>query len=533
MPKMAHRSTLALAIAGTLATAAFAPASPAAQTKPADPSRSAALGPTVTHTGTGPTGYEVTFRIKDAAATSMRIKGTWSFASTTTSSTDPANASPIPASQWKPGDFALQSPDMPSENWPVADMTKDAKTGTWSYTLPLPSGTFDYQFYADCTATAPALTGCTANTDPAFPAWSTSGSPAAFSQVHVPSDAKFGTTDYSWQADVPAGERGRITDVTYPTANTATGSHPLAVYTPPGYDAHRSTPYPMFVLSHGGGENEAAWPTRGRLAQIVDNLIAEHRMQAAVVVMPDGSGLTKGSVYTREVTDNVLPYVAKNYDVSTSASDRAFAGTSAYGTQANNFLFSDTTEFGYVGAWSPASGAPAVTVTGTGNTPVDPAYTNPRLKQVLGIHLAIGQEDLGGNAPMMTAATEREGMINAGVPFTYYSVGGGHTWTFWQSALHDFLTRVAFRATATSAVATAKSMTATVTASTVEPATPTGTVQFKADGQNLGKPVALKDGKATLATRTAAGATVTAVYSGNTFYNTSTSPAAAVTSSTK
>lgn len=236
--------------------------------------------------------------------------------------------------------------------------------------------------------------------------------------MYVPSDAKFGTIDYSWQADAPAGERGRITDVTYPTANTATGTHPLAVYTPPGYNAHRSTPYPVFVLSHGGGENEAAWPTRGRLAQIVDNLISEHKMQPAVVVMPDGSGLTKGSVYTQEVTDNVLPYVAKNYDVSTSARGRAFAGTSAYGTQANNFLFADTTEFGYVGAWSPASGAPAVTVAGTGNTPIDPAYANPQLKQVLGIHLAIGQEDLGGNAPMMTATTEREGMINAGVPFT-------------------------------------------------------------------------------------------------------------------
>ena len=524
MTKLPRRTALALAITGTLATAGFATAPLTAPTKPA------ALGPTVTHTGRGPTGYEVTFRVKNTAATSMRIKGTWSFASTTTSSTDPANASPIPASRWKPGDFALQSPDMPSENWPVADMTKDTRTGIWSYTVPLPSGTFDYQFYADCTA--PALTGCTATTDPALPPWSTTGSPAAFSQVYVPSDTEFGTTDQSWQADAPAGERGRIADVTYPTTNTATGTHPLAVYTPPGYNANRSTPYPVIVLSHGGGENEAAWPTRGRLAQIVDNLVAEHRMQPAVVVMPDGSGLTKGSVYTQEITDNVLPYVAKNYDVNTGASGRAFAGTSAYGTQANNFLFRDTTEFGYVGAWSPAAGTPAVTVTGTGDTPIDPAYTNPQLKQVLGIHLAIGQEDLGGNAPMMTATTEREGLINAGVPFTYYSVGGGHTWAFWQSALHDFLTRVAFRTTAVSTTASAQRVTATVTSSTVKPATPTGTVQFKADGQDLGKPVTLKDGRATLTARTPAGAAVTAVYSGNTFYNTSTSPAATVGNST-
>lgn len=76
-------------------------------------------------------------------------------------------------------------------------------------------------------------------------------------------------------------------------------------------------------------------------------------------------------------------------------------------------------------------------------------------------------------------------------------------------------------------------MTATVTPSTAEPATPTGTIQFKVDGQDLGKPVRLKDGKATLTSRTATGATVTALYSGNALYNTSTSPAATVSSSTK
>ncbi|MCZ9345383.1 alpha/beta hydrolase-fold protein, partial [Streptomyces sp. TRM76130] len=198
-----------------------------------------------------------------------------------------------------------------------------------------------------------------------------------------------------------------------------------AVYTPPGYDPERPEPYPVFVLSHGGGENEVAWSTRGRLEQIVDNLIADGKMQPAVVVMPRGTGVPT-SAYTTEITDTVLPYVEQHYHVGTRAADRAFAGTSAYGTQANNLLFKDTTAFGYYGVWSPAAGAPPVTVTGAGSTPIDSAYTADDLKKVLGIHLAIGQQDTGGNAPMMTATTEREGLINAGVPFTYYSTGGGH-----------------------------------------------------------------------------------------------------------
>ncbi|MEU4657645.1 alpha/beta hydrolase-fold protein [Streptomyces sp. NPDC023723] len=519
MPRMTRGRVVALSLTGALTAAALVSTTSANASSPNSPS--AALGPTVTRTGTGPTGYEVTFRVKNATATSMRIKGTWSFSSTESASTDPTNSSPIAAADWAPGDFPLQSPDQPGEAWAVASMTKDAKTGIWSYTVPLPSGTFDYQFYADCASAT--LSGCTAKTDPANPAWNSTGSSAVFSQVYVPSDERFGTADLSYTADAPASKQGKLAEVTYPTANSTTGNHQLAVYTPPGYNAKRSTPYPVFVLSHGGGENEIAWSTRGRLQQIVDNLIASGRMQPAIVVMPNGSGLTSGS-YTTEITGTVLPYVEAHYNAGTGAADRAFAGTSAYGTQANNFLFKNTTAFGYIGAWSPASGAPAVTVTGQGNTPIDDAYKNPALKKVLGIHLAIGQEDLGGNAPMMTAITEREGLINAGVPFTYYSTGGGHTWSFWQQTLYDFLTRVGFRATTTAVTTGTSKLTATVTPATTEPATPTGTVQFKADGVAVGKPVKLSGGKAVLSGNASAwtGKTVTAVYSGDKLYNAST-----------
>ncbi|NEC85061.1 hypothetical protein G3I71_04125 [Streptomyces sp. SID12501] len=125
---------------------------------------------------------------------------------------------------------------------------------------------------------------------------------------------------------------------------------------------------------------------------------------------------------------------------------------------------------------------------------------------------------------MMTATIEREGLINAGVPFTYYSVGGGHTWAFWQQTLYDFLTRVGFRATSTTVTTSSAKLTATVTPATTEPATPAGTVQFKADGVDLGKPVRVSGGKAVLTGRSTAwtGRTVTAVYSGDRLYNSST-----------
>src|SRR4051794_19079554 len=131
----------------------------------------AVVSPEVTHTGTAPTGYTVTFRVYDPTATRMRIRGEWFFsglADTTTTS----SAGRLP-SQWQLGDFPVANPNAgAAANWPVADMVKGAD-GVWSYTTPMPSGTYTYQFYRDCNSTAIQLTGCTGAFDPSNPPFNT------------------------------------------------------------------------------------------------------------------------------------------------------------------------------------------------------------------------------------------------------------------------------------------------------------------------------------------------------------------------
>src|SRR3954453_11562862 len=174
---------------------------------------------------------------------------------------------------------------------------------------------------------------------------------------------------------------------------------------------------------------------------------------------------------------------------------------------------------------SPAAQAPPITVTGQGAGPTAPAYQKPEVKAVLGIDVAIGSYDLGGNAPMLTAQTERQGLQNAGVKFRWYSIPGGHTFTFWRLALRDFLEHIAFRASTTAVTAGAGTLTATVTPATAEPAAPTGTVQFIAGGKLLGNPVPLVNGVATMAAPDTAGGTpLPAVYGGGTLNTPSTSP---------
>src|SRR5438105_308258 len=118
--------------------------------RPPDMGAGATFSPVVRHTAQPPTGYSVTFRYHDPQATIVQIEGDWAFSSP--SSTTMLASEGRPPSLWQPGDVAInpnQLADFESGvklTWPIVDMTKDPATGDWSYTTPLPSGVFDYEF---------------------------------------------------------------------------------------------------------------------------------------------------------------------------------------------------------------------------------------------------------------------------------------------------------------------------------------------------------------------------------------------------
>jgi enterochelin esterase-like enzyme len=489
------------------------------------------FSPEVIHTGTAPTGYEVTFRYYDPSATTVQIRGEWYF-SNAANTTTTSSAGTLP-SQWAPGDFPIAFPNQgPAANWPVAQMTLNSSTGVWSYTTPLPSGTFTYGFYVNCTSPPPALTGCTELADPSNPPWNTrggvsSGSVEPDSQVYVPSDRRFGTPNMSWEAP-NRRVHGSLFDVSYPDPQSTdpVGSHPLAIYLPPGYNPHRRVPYPTLYLSHGGGGNEVDWTTQGVANRIIDNLIAGRMVQPMVIVMTDFNNLGScnlfppdedASCYATDVSNYVIPYVNAHYNVSTYANDRAFAGLSLGGLAANYLLFNDTTLFGYFGSWSIANlGAPATT---------SAQWQNPALKTRLGIELG------GGNFDELTIPgldSYEATFTSFGIPFTDVRIDGGHEWYTWRQLLYDYATTMAFRHTTTSLQAVgARRLVATVSGDTTEPVPPGGTVQFYVNGQKVGHPRRVVRGRAFLP-RFGGGGSVTATYSGDNYYNASTSQAVSI-----
>jgi enterochelin esterase-like enzyme len=401
----------------------------------------------------------------------------------------------------------------------------------WSYTTPLPSGVFTYGFYVNCASATGA--GCTEISDPSNPPWNTdgtttTGSVEPDSEVYVPSDPSFGTADMSWEAP-NSKVHGTLVDVSYPDplSSNPVGSHPLAVYLPPGYDPNRTTPYPTLYLSHGAGGNEVDWSTQGAANSIIDDAIAAGKVQPMVVVMTNFNNLgactlASTACYAEDVANYVIPYVQSHFNVSDNASDRAFGGLSAGGQRANYLLFNDTTLFGYVASWSIGnSGAP---------TYPSAQWQNPDLQTRLGIEIG------GGNFDRITVPsinTYEADLTASGIPYTDYRIDGGHEWYTWREMLYNYITTIAFRHTTTTVQArthgSVTTLTVHVAGDTTETTAPGGTVQLLVNGTPATATYPVHDGKTTiqLTPHLLQGpSTVTVNYSGASFYN----PSSATTS---
>ncbi|MDA0168392.1 Ig-like domain repeat protein [Solirubrobacter taibaiensis] len=505
--------TSAMVIALTLA-AAISPALAGAQAPPD-------TSPVITHTGTAPTGYTVTFRFYAPAATGVKVRGEWGLRSV-------ASATTLPPSQYQPGDFFNEAL--------VNEMTLDSATGVWSWTTPLPPGTWSYQFQpTPCTACpAPYIQ------DPANPTFNQvgsayTGSYEPLSQVYVPRDAAFSPVGDGRpeQAPVPVAQRGKQETLRYTSPGTTTcntvvqcsspaGQHDIAVYTPPGYDPNRAVKYPTLYLSHGGGGNEIDWFTQGAANEIMDNLINSGRVQPLVVVATDFNGqpAINGSseeFYARDLIANVFPLLESRYNISPLPNDRSFGGLSAGGARTGRLLFQYPETFGYYASWSS---------TGAFGPTID--MSNPGARTRLALHVGIGRQDPGVERHQGLAR-----LATTDIPFTRDDVNGVHSWDVWRQLLVFYMTKVSFRHTTTAVSTSGTTATATVKNSTNEPTAPTGTVQFSAGGQPIGSPVPVVGGKATLTIPSTAGASsITATYSGDSLYNTSAATAAYAATST-
>ncbi|MCF6407275.1 hypothetical protein L3C95_30555 [Chitinophaga filiformis] len=145
----------------------------------------------------------------------------------------------------------------------------------------------------------------------------------------------------------------------------------MNVYTPPGYSSDRK--YPVLYLLHGLGQDYRQWTEWCQADNIVDNLIADGKIQPVVMVFPNcdtkltvsdtlsasRSGKADsfegyGKPFEEDLLKDIIPYIDSHYSTISDREHRALAGLSMGGGQSLNIGLHHLETFAYIGGFSSA-----------------------------------------------------------------------------------------------------------------------------------------------------------------------------------
>ncbi|MEE4285639.1 MAG: alpha/beta hydrolase-fold protein [Mariniphaga sp.] len=245
---------------------------------------------------------------------------------------------------------------------------------------------------------------------------------------------------------VPAGfdvvrseiPHGKIDTVTY-YSNTVGNNRSAVIYTPPGFS--NAEKYPVLYLLHGIGGDEFEWLNGGKPQVIFDNLYAENKLEPMIVVMPNGRAMkddrATGNVFApekqeafarfeKDLLNDVIPFVEKNYPVVKNREHRAIVGLSMGGGQSLNFGLGNLDEFAWVGGFSsaPNTKSPEELVP-------NPAEAKEKLKL---LWISCGDKDRLLNFSKRTS----DYLEQNNVSHIYEIYDGNHDFEVWKASLYRF-----------------------------------------------------------------------------------------------
>jgi len=314
------------------------------------------------------------------------------------------------------GEFKAASQAIPME--------KDEK-GLWSVTIgPLEPEIYNYNFTIDGVRTI----------DPNNPNVKTGSTPTTImSIVEVRGDepafydgaaVPHGVVHERWYQSKSLGKLRR-----------------LLVYLPPDYEHNRSAKYPALYLLHGANADENAWTRLGRANLILDNLLVAGKAKAFVVIMPFGYGVPPGSaapggapnrnleLFSRDLIQDVIPFIEAEYRIYNDRDHRAIAGLSMGGNEALTIGLTHLELFSRVAGFSAA-----IRPTGLDKTFTDvianPEQTNRKLHL---LWVSCGTEDglLAANQSFSAFLKQHN------IQHQFRTSAGEHTWIVWRRNLRD------------------------------------------------------------------------------------------------
>ena len=170
----------------------------------------------------------------------------------------------------------------------------------------------------------------------------------------------------------------------------------------------------------------------GHAHLIMDNLIAQGKVKPMLIVMPNGHtpitpGTTNTANFERDLLEDIIPLVEKNYRVKADRLDRAIIGLSMGAGESLTIGLNHLDQFAWVGAMSGYVYDGEATVT-KGLT--DP-QANERLKL---LWIAIGKDDGG----LKGARDFSEVLTRHNIKHEFIITDGAHSWPVWRKHLVQF-----------------------------------------------------------------------------------------------
>lgn len=248
----------------------------------------------------------------------------------------------------------------------------------------------------------------------------------------------------------PAFVRQAGTEQTIRVASPALGSRTqqVIVYLPPGYASRPARRYPVLYLLHGFPGRPAAFIDTVRMGVVEDTLVARHRAQPMILVMPFGStgtftdkewvnGYRAGEGWATFVARDLVRAIDRRYKTIPAPRARALAGLSEGGYGAINIALAHPNEFHVVESWSGYERADALPSIFGGETQRirrnTPLSTLPNAAAALRRRHAFVWFYSGTLDRFRPQNAKFAHMLaRLRVRHEYFVVRGGHNWAIWR-----------------------------------------------------------------------------------------------------
>ena len=243
-------------------------------------------------------------------------------------------------------------------------------------------------------------------------------------------------TDFDIQLDNIV--HGKLDTLIY-SSKTVDTLRRVLIYTPPGYSKKKK--YPVFYLLHGIGGDEKEWLRGGNPQVILDNLYAQSKIEPMIVVMPNGRAMkndrAEGNImaadkvqafatFEKDLLNDLIPFVEKQYSVYTDREHRAIAGLSMGGGQSLNFGLGNLDMFAWIGGFS---SAPNIKL--PQELVPDPAAAREKIKLLF---ISCGASD----GLIAFSKRTHDYLEQNNVPHIYFIEPGVHDFKVWKNGLYMF-----------------------------------------------------------------------------------------------